>query len=1136
MNELKHAVVPIDLQSFCLEGTLALWVPALENDSEDDSEAIETADDNEKLFKKECVAYDAGVYTSNRSKGSQTLRWSIFQNRTLTIFDVSLNSKKEPLSKFNVKIHFPSNVMKDGVAFSFSEHSDTTIIYAITHARVLYYIRLSKTWFQLPDARLDDDWCLCYRPISFLNQKPDLMAAISTSEICVSFFNGGLTKIILNPKDASHYEQHIDDSSYLFSLKKYLSLQAFKADYRSPNTIISMIFLSTYNVLVMLSLDYKLKVLDLSTNQCVETIELSQTILPLQSFPYLTSDHTTNSFIALYYPDNSHGSFSIYKLDANAHSFKLNVVIEKGIIPPSLPDDEFIPWMLSDFQLISSEGSQSKFLLIIAWKSNLNTVIQKCNLSLDQDESFSCVWSHSLDSFSLIEKTFFDVPTNMSSGDISEIWLQHIFAHNTSIESIQVALLSFQNSSSQVSKNKLDKFGALTISELKNAVLSSIVSTIQIEPNSDLTGYDYYEYKRLLYNEWERFAKLVAYLDHFGDEILSINFDPSNAVTYINYANKVAFIRDPYLIESFDEEPLTKLISSLETDDPSLIEGYQILDLGRSLHSCMSFSTLSEIRYSLRELVQDLPSYSLFDTLWVFYDKHIYPNVDPDYISTLIDTLVSLENPMRDIDSLIQRLRSFDIYNHSAQSPSLFLCASVARVLDSILKKFQVSIEGFIFLLSLITSQQDYELQSKFAGCDKLFLSLLEDWRLVSFLLENSALLLEKFEEEDVDSTNCNLNTMKALASVNTALQFFSALNYSECFSESQISPLHATVISSLSAIFIRDDTENDLVTELVEKLFLFKQYNACMQLIGWLKSDPIAVYLKALIYLKSKEAVKAVRCFKTTSLVLYSHTSQFAVLREFQEIAEKYHHQNLLSCYYLHLSKKLFEESAYIDALEFSLLADASKETDDEDLSIAITHETLKTACAAGKFDAAHVALMVLSTTPLKKSCLLDFVNQLTKQGKINQLLNYSMPTLRQDVDNLLERKAFQMINVESQPCWYNILFSWRYKHQNYRDAAAIIYEKLSRYISTTELIGKKERTFIIEHYLIVLNTLELLPKEDTWILVTDMSVDKEPDPNFLPQKLLTLDAIVAEYHLQLKDVAVQVTAEMSSAMNIDL
>ncbi|WBW70886.1 nucleoporin, WD repeat Nup120 [Schizosaccharomyces osmophilus] len=1139
MDELKQAIVPTYIQSLGLEGSLELWVPAHEDDSINEVEAEEQNFDCESILKGELIAFDSGVFTRKTNLFPRCVHWNVFKNQTLVLSEVSLKKDSTSIPSFNIRIHFPSQLLKNCVTFGFDDEKDELSLFVITSTRVLYSIQLKPEWFLSSNPTVDEGWCTCYRPPSFLTKSPSHATGVDRSSLFVTFISGGLVKLNKSLNNDQIREEHYHDSRYMASIRHYLTLQAFKDEYRPPNSIVSMAYNHRYHYLLTLSMDHTLKIWNSLNGVLLENISFEP--LPVQNsnaLSYLSIDSSTQSYVSVYHPNDTHGYFSLYKfeLDQDDGSFlNLSPIVTK-ITPPNLPDDEYLPWTLLKTSLICLDEDNKHFSLFLAWKSNLHAVVQRAEIVPNIDQTAKVLWKTTKkNTVTNFDKFSFDIPTTISFGDVSEIWIDNLLKNKyISPESLQLAFLCYQKVNPYTSKSKMDSLLSASINELMKEITTMIIGSVPVQPEFGSSSFDYPAYRQTLYNEWERFAKLTLYLDSFGNELLNIEVDSNSKNTYVCYASKIGVLRQPVNIEYLDGDLISNMLQLPEMKAPDLVSGYQLLDLACSLLNCLPSAILLEIRFSLQELVKNPASYSVFDTLWIFFDKYIYPNVNPDHLKSLAESFASRDNPIADIKSLLDYLKGFP--ERSVRfSYTPFFSLALSNTLITVLGSLQTSLEALIFLLSTASSQQDVQLEQKVIGSDEIFLDLLDKWKKVSFFAATFNLPLEFV---DIDCSEVGDRTLQSnlgiISHLNSPFEILATFFCRENELNNQSSALEISIKSFVSRL-LENSSSSQMISEAFEKLLLLKQYNACSALLSWLGFDSICQYLKATTYLGSKEIQKSVYHFKHANLnVNKSEISERPLLKQYVDTAQKYSLDCHLSSYYLHVSKLLSTEGACVDALEFSLMADSLKGTD-VNLASDIRRQLFVTSCASSKFDTAYSTLLLMKDKKEKSDALNKFVKQLAFKGKLFRLIDYSMPSLQDEVDSILEKRSFQMIDVRSQPCWYNVLYSWRLKNQNYRDAAAIIYEKLSRLLSL-DGFKKDQETEILENYLIVLNALKLLDHEEAWMLVTDVSkLTNGNEQQYFPQKLVTLDNVSMEYEAHLQNIAREVTAQISSAATID-
>lgn len=101
------------------------------------------------------------------------------------------------------------------------------------------------------------------------------------------------------------------------------------------------------------------------------------------------------------------------------------------------------------------------------------------------------------------------------------------------------------------------------------------------------------------------------------------------------------------------------------------------------------------------------------------------------------------------------------------------------------------------------------------------------------------------------------------------------------------------------------------------------------------------------------------------------------------------------------------------------------------------------------------------------------------------------------------------------STPQYHQVLYTWRIHNKDFRGAAEILFERLQKLQHATAKVFEPDDETLLEAYLVLINTLACLGKEDGWILAEGI----ESDHGFKKGKrrVITLEDVRREYQSEL-------------------
>jgi DNA repair protein RAD51/nuclear pore complex protein Nup160 len=151
-----------------------------------------------------------------------------------------------------------------------------------------------------------------------------------------------------------------------------------------------------------------------------------------------------------------------------------------------------------------------------------------------------------------------------------------------------------------------------------------------------------------------------------------------------------------------------------------------------------------------------------------------------------------------------------------------------------------------------------------------------------------------------------------------------------------------------------------------------------------------------------------------------------------------------------------------------------------------------------------------------------------MTSQSQTTELLKFPFVGLTDEVDNILATLCQKTLNLASGPPYHQILYSFRISQNNFRGAASILHERLQRLKTTSSKIHDPADESLAHCYLMIINTLSSVNKEDAYILA-EQRIEGAGPPQWgigqgkklLKRQIITLDTLRKEYQAELDRVA---------------
>ncbi|XP_053207149.1 nuclear pore complex protein Nup160-like [Panonychus citri] len=133
----------------------------------------------------------------------------------------------------------------------------------------------------------------------------------------------------------------------------------------------------------------------------------------------------------------------------------------------------------------------------------------------------------------------------------------------------------------------------------------------------------------------------------------------------------------------------------------------------------------------------------------------------------------------------------------------------------------------------------------------------------------------------------------------------------------------------------------------------------------------------------------------------------------------------------------------------------------------------------------------MLLNPSPIqRKDCLRQFTVKLYEKQAIAEMINYRYDEMEDDFISILEFRArsTDLLQTEKKVDFYEILYAYFVKGDNYRKSASIIYEyakRLCQEVNGVESLKKQARCLLL-----AINSLKLIDPKYAWIIQPTIKV----------------------------------------------
>jgi hypothetical protein len=168
-----------------------------------------------------------------------------------------------------------------------------------------------------------------------------------------------------------------------------------------------------------------------------------------------------------------------------------------------------------------------------------------------------------------------------------------------------------------------------------------------------------------------------------------------------------------------------------------------------------------------------------------------------------------------------------------------------------------------------------------------------------------------------------------------------------------------------------------------------------------------------------------------------------------------------------------------------------ASETTEREKRKADLLSRLFTASLQTSNFDEAYSALTRLPSTGVRHFSLQSFITTLVAQKRVPLLLTYPFASLSKQADEVLASLAKKTLNMSVQPQYHKVLYAWRINKGDYRGAAQCAFDRLERLKTDSEVTRNPEDRRLVEGYLLLINTLVCVGKDEAWVIKESVNSD---------------------------------------------
>ncbi|KAI0599341.1 nucleoporin Nup120/160-domain-containing protein [Biscogniauxia sp. FL1348] len=1058
-------------------------------------------------FRAQNCATASAIYHRKYHQFPRSFLWRVLEDDTvLSLRAVDVYKPKKALdANLILNFHFPNPIKPSCVALADPSDHDALSVFVLDTTNQLYTLFLRPDSFRkrsFAEGGLGDS-CKIFVPNAFNNFKsPYRLVAIDSDQLIVTLADGGHIRF---DKNKSHTATQTLWKETFYSAKGWV--QGFRnilggrgdLDITSAAAAVqSDLGLDNASFLFTVCLDHRLRVWNLNNGQVLQTLDmLNAERDPQETGKWHLDSSQTNLIriigetegrrIGVTYSPIGSGEFKFWRLESDDES--------SLTVDDLFPDDRLIPtpplgsdvWTLADFT-ISERTAGHGFRMWILWKNNMAYRVQELSFMIDELPE---VWPKSWRSvFSDTAIPTAPVSSPSDPTDVTERWLQLIFIPGRFAKStLEAALSTYERAIGRSGDRSRSSQG------LPESICAAIASTASLNKASS-GDMDHERFRTASEVQWRKFYRILVELDKPGGEALALAFDTESGLPWVVCADSLSAIRKCSQLEQIYHNPQAVFeeadgLPSLITTGRNFVEGFSDGML-QICHSVLRWELFEETSKTDEERIQ------------FFSDKAgFWRQISDDDCAQVTDVLGQNFNLVN--NGLYQRMLATCDETWDSQHPIEYPLTEFGRRI--IVKATQDMAElqwnvCFTQLILLVHMEFEFDRPEdalhnrvNIGAVYRNLLRSLSRLELVRWLA--STLISTPLSRADRSGSISGGSPVAAKRQaeeyrVITALE--GNVAHLLGLPEVDLVPSDGlpAIITKLVADLCAPDSDIELQPQYIQcGLLVRDRPDLAVELAPFCDQDPFSTYVQGRVHLALKDFTTAARYFKKAAYGLSvpqtdpdRHSSGLLDDTEWNLFFAG------LPRYYAHIVALYERHKAYSYVVEFARLAlqFINRKTMDADMvRTEIQSRLFSGATAISNFEVAHSTLVAIKDRALQHSCLRILIQKMCDNLHNSELVELSFPGLQNDVDEILAQKCHDTVDVITGVPYHQILYSWRIKRNDYRGAAAILFNRIQK----LRLLGEGDQvtgddvldTAITRQYLMLINVLSCVEPKQAWI-----------------------------------------------------
>ena len=236
------------------------------------------------------------------------------------------------------------------------------------------------------------------------------------------------------------------------------------------------------------------------------------------------------------------------------------------------------------------------------------------------------------------------------------------------------------------------------------------------------------------------------------------------------------------------------------------------------------------------------------------------------------------------------------------------------------------------------------------------------------------------------------------------------------------------------------------------------------------------------------------------------------------------------LANYYSHIVNLYDRYKAFSYVIDFARLSlQFARGPEAKDTRLEMLSRLFTASTTISRFEMAHATLLSIPDRALQHSCLKKLVERMCETAQTSELITLPFSGLQDQVDEILDLKCKNTMEVHRGTPYHQILYAWRITHNDYRGAAAVLHDRLQKLRQAGEgdrLSGEDMLdTTVTRQFLMLINALSCVDPKQAWITIEEVAppeTEGVPNGGSEPKrKVVTLADLRRQYQAELDRIA---------------